>query len=245
MVFEELHKQIAAKATKEVTVIGISGMPGSGKTTLNNALGEHFRKEGYTVINWEADIYSTTSRDHRNKVMQEVREKKEKNQPVGDWPKEAYKYNFNLLRKHIQQLQNKESFSAENLCNPQTKNLDLKLHVTFSDIIKITKEAEETEEQEHPQGKIIIFIDSSLLGTPELKDLFDMIIYLQASFETRFSRVAKRGRELKRPIIVQEDFFREVEESQTKEFNITPEYAHIIIDNENPENRKIILLREA
>ena len=73
----------------------------------------------------------------------------------------------------------------------------------------------------------------------EHREFFDYIIFLNAEYTTRFNRILDRNNKLPFPAKIKENLFKNVEDGLSLDHNLSEKHAHIIIDNNDFENRTI------
>ncbi len=242
MYLEALYEAIRVRLNDAHTSnIGIVGLPGSGKTTISNNLGIYLGEQGIAAVHWEGDMYSTSSREQRTKVIEEeFREKKRRGLPIDpDWPRKAYHYNIHLLVEHLNNFKNRKDFVASGLCHPKRKSLDLDVAVQFDspNSINIIMEGQTVRYKGNPTW---VLADWALLTKQGIREHLDLLIYVGASYAIRAERIRKRLLGLPKPINLEEDLFKSIEPSQIRDFEVYPERTHILIDNNDYENPQII-----
>jgi len=240
MVYEELYKlirEIKKEEPGEVVVVGFYGLPGSGKSFLNEGFSKYLSEKGISALSIDGDIYTSTSREDRNKVFDYIRKLRSKGEDDPSWVGKAYRYNLDLMKKHIIKLKNKEGFNESGLCNPKTKNLNLSMGIQFVD-----SEIEFSfgdNKKRYSNDRVWLLIDWAFLSTERLRDCFDIMIFVDSKFETRLKRVVEKGRNAKKPVLIEQRFFKDVDEYQSKEFGLDKEMADIIVNNNDFSDIKL------
>lgn len=155
-------------------VIAISGGSGSGKTTLAKKLSAFFSKASGININGQVlgKISEKILGQDSYYIDQSKRFDKDGGSVNFDHPKAL---EFSLFGKQVQQLKN-----------------NLQVEVPIYDFAT-HKRVEQTEA--FPPERIIIVEGTLLFSQPELLPLFDEMIFLEVSEETRFERRLKRDTE--------------------------------------------------
>lgn len=239
MVFETICDAINQRTKNNPkNIVGIIGLPGSGKSTLALELQNYFLKNNVAAVPWEGDIYSTSSRQNRSAVMSEINSKRLNGGNYDNsWPGRAYHYNLPLLAQHLDFFKVGKNFSANGLCHPKRKSLDLSIEMQFSENnIDVNFDGEKIN---YRGEKSLFLVDWALLTISSIRPKLDFTIYVNADFDVRAERVKKRLSELPEPKKLDEDFFRDVEEYQKIAFSVYPEFADLVLDNNNFSNRRI------
>lgn len=240
MVLEEIYGAIKSKVPMSGN-IGIIGLPGSGKSTFSFELQKYLSERNAAAIPWEGDIYSTSSRENRSAVMAPVISAKLQGIPYDkNWPERAYKYNIPLFSQHLQFFKRREEFSAFGLCHPKGKSLDMEVKVDFIDNPNKIRVKFDGTVSEYMGNEEYLLVDWALSTTEEIRRWLDFIIYVEADFDTRARRVKKRLLELPEPKTLDEQLFRDVEESQIVRYSVSQEFADIVLDNSDFLNRKLV-----
>jgi uridine kinase len=240
MIYEELYNRIRekyAERKKEILVVGIYGMPGSGKTYFNTEFTIFLQNKGITTLHLEGDIYTNTSREDRNKVIEKVKELKKKGKVDSSWIGEAYSYDLDLMMRHVKKIKEKKDFLSKGLCDPNTKRLDLKFGMNFSE--EGIRVINNHQSKSYKGEKIWILIDWAFLGAKKIIEKLDVSVFLEASFDERLRRVKEKFLNRPVPIKVDEDFFRDADIHQKNQFGIFKERADIVIDNNDYKNPRI------
>lgn len=247
MIYEGLFRELRNFLDLDSdSLIALVGLPGSGKSTLSINFGKYAQEQqGIACIPFEGDIYSTSSRENRNAMIEThwrtpVREG---GTIDPDWPRQAYHYNIPLLSEHLQKFKRRENFAARGLCHPKKKSLDLELQVKFLDYstVDVKLDNEKSTYTGHPTW---LLADWALFTKQGVREKFDTIVYVDASFDVRAARIQERLSKLPKPIKREEGLLESIEASQIHDFDIYPDLAHIVIDNNDYSNPKIISVKK-
>lgn len=233
MVFNEIY-EILKKRDKRKMMIGVTGFVGSGKTFFAKEFSEFLNKQNIDSIHFNMDIYNSTTRTERNEIISSLDKKYD---PY--WPKKAYAQNSKLIKEHLTNIKQEKNFSANNLCDPQTKELNFKIKFLFNKDSTIVKIGE--NENKYAGNNWILCEGVKVM---EHKEFFDCIIFLNADYSTRFNRLIERNKILASPAKIKENLFKDVEIGLSRDHNLTERDAHIIIDNDNFCNRNIIKMKD-
>ncbi|MEK6844986.1 MAG: P-loop NTPase fold protein [Nanoarchaeota archaeon] len=229
MVFNDLY-EILRKKGKPKMMIGVTGFVGSGKTFFSKEFAQFLNEKNINSINFNMDIYNSTTRAERNEIISSLDKKYD---PF--WPKKAYAQNHDLIREHLTNIKQEKSFSADNLCNPQTKELNFAIKFLFNKDSTIVNFGE-NENQYKGNNSWVIYDGVKIM---EHREFFDYIIFLNAEYTTRFNRILDRNNKLPSPAKIKENLFKNVEDGLSLDHNLSEKHAHIIIDNNDFENRTI------
>ncbi len=230
MVFEELHK-ILRKNGKQKMIIGVTGFVGCGKTSFSREFSEFLKERNIDAIHLNMDIYNSTTRAERNEIISSLEKEYD---PF--WPKKAYAQNHQLIREHLNNIKQERSFSADNLCNPKTKELNFAMGFSFNGEHTTIKLG--GEERGYKKDNLLVLCDG--VKIMEHKEFFDYIAFLRVDYITRFNRLLDRNRKLPSPAKIKESLFRDVDIGLSRDHYLNEEYANMIIDNNDFYNRKIV-----
>ena len=211
-------------------MIGVTGFVGSGKTFFSKEFAQFLNEKNINSINFNMDIYNSTTRAERNEIISSLDKKYD---PF--WPKKAYAQNHDLIREHLTNIKQEKSFSADNLCNPQTKELNFAIKFLFNKDSTIVNFGE-NENQYKGNNSWVIYDGVKIM---EHREFFDYIIFLNAEYTTRFNRILDRNNKLPSPAKIKENLFKNVEDGLSLDHNLSEKHAQIIIDNNDFENRTI------
>lgn len=243
MDFKELYEAVRARiATKPTIVIGIVGLPGSGKSIISTNLGSYLTSNQHiAAIPWEGDMYSTSSRENRTTMIkQHFKDKLAKGEAVDpDWPRLVYCYNFPLMVEHFDNFRRREGFSAKSLCHPKKKSLDLRVQVSFEDE-KDTEVIMDEERKVYSGYSTWVLADFALLTKGGIREKLDVLVYIDAPYDVRAGRIRTRLQNLPQPLVLDEDLFKSIESSQARDFEVNPEFAQIVVDNTDYHKPRII-----
>lgn len=229
MIFEDLY-EILIKKEKQRMIIGVTGFVGSGKTSFSREFAQFLNEKNINSIHFNMDIYNSTTRAERNEIISSL-------DKIYDpfWPKKAYAQNHDLIREHLTNIKQEKSFSVNNLCNPQTKELNFAIKFLFNKDSTIVNLGE-NENQYNSNNSWIICDGVKIM---EHKEFFDCIIFLNAEYATRFNRILERNNKLPSPAKIKDNLFKDVEDGLNLDHGLSEKHAHIIIDNNDFENRTI------
>lgn len=230
MVFNSLY-EILKNPQKPNLIIGITGFVGSGKTFFSKEFTEFLKKKNLDAIPFNMDIYNSTNRDERNRIISSLDKKYD-----SCWPKKAYAQNHELIRDHLTKIKQEQNFLADNLCNPQTKKLDFQVRFLFNES-QINVKFGGNEKDYNRDHYWVLFDGVKIM---EHREFFDCIIFLDANYQSRFNRLLARNKKLPSPANIKENLFKDVEMGLRRDHHLNKEYANIIIENNNFLNRKII-----
>lgn len=233
MVFNEIY-EILRKKGKQKMMIGITGFVGSGKTSFSKEFAEFLKKKDLDAIHFNMDIYNSTTRAERNEIISSLDKKYD-----SFWPKKAYAQNHVLIREHLSSIKQEKSFSSDNLCNTQTKELNLPISFLFNEDCVSVKFGE--DERKYRKNNYWVLFDG--VKIMEHREFFDCIIFLDVDYQSRFNRLLDRNKKLPSPARIKENLFKDVEEGLSLDHGLNEKYAHIIVDNNNFYNRKIIKIK--
>ncbi|MDE6730526.1 MAG: uridine kinase [Oscillospiraceae bacterium] len=143
-------------------LIGIDGLGGAGKSTISGLLEDYFRSKNYPIFVLHVDDFI-----HPRAVRY--------NPDVPEW-------------KCYYHLQWRYDYLIQNVMKPLRNGQDFNDSIEFYD-----------KENDHyflkqvtiPVGSLVI-LEGIFLQREELRDMFDYMIYLDISEETRLQRVLKR-----------------------------------------------------
>lgn len=236
--YEVIERRIGPKGTK---VIGIVGLPGSGKSTLSANFAAYLSSHDVAAVPWEGDMYSTSDRANRTAMIKmHYRDKLNAGLPVDpDWSRQAYHYNLELMCRHFDKFRMREGFLSERLCNPKRKSLDLRVRVDFPDLRK-TRVLFEQEKIDYEGGSTLFLADFALLTRSDMREKLDLLVYVGAPYNVRADRIRNRLSRLPAPLPLDEDILKSIEASQVRDFEVYPERAHIVIDNTNFNSPRIV-----
>lgn len=229
-IFQDLYEILKRKG-KSKMIVGITGFVGSGKTYFAKEFAEFLKKKGINSTSFNMDIYNSSTRAGRNAVIESLKEKY-----YPSWPRRAYPQNSELIKTHLSNIKKEKSFFAQNLCDPITKELNFSIEFLFNEDhvhIKLGN-----EEKKHDNKTHWVLCDGVKLV--KYKKLLDCLIFLKAENQTRFNRLLERNNKLPSPANVRKDLFDDLEKNLFLDYNLDEKHAHIVIDNENFNNRKII-----
>ncbi len=230
MVFEELYK-ILEESGKQNMMVGVTGFVGSGKTYFAKEFSEFLKEKNIDAIHFNMDVYNSTTRTERNEIISSLDKKYD---PF--WPKKAYAQNHQLIREHLTNIKQEKSFSANNLCDPQTKELNFAMGFSFNGEYTTIKLG--GEEREYKKDNLLVLYDG--VKIMEHKEFFDYIAFLRVDYIARFNRLLDRNRKLPSPAEIKESLFRDVDIGLSRDHYLNEEYANMIIDNNDFYNRKIV-----
>ncbi|MDP2672769.1 MAG: hypothetical protein Q8O84_03070 [Nanoarchaeota archaeon] len=230
MVLNYLYEKLR-KNGKPKMMVGVTGFVGSGKTFFSKEFAQFLKEKNINAIHFNMDVYNSTTRTERNDIISSLNKKYD---PF--WPKKAYAQNSKLIKKHLTNINQEKSFSADNLCDPQTKELNYSIKFLFNKDSTIIKMGE----NENKYGGDNSWILCDGVKIMEYKEFFDYIIFLDAKYITRFNRILDRNKKLPSPAKIQEILFKDVEEGLSRDHGLSEKHAQIIIDNNDFEDRKII-----
>ena len=229
MVFNDLY-EILRKKEKQKMIIGVTGFVGSGKTCFAKEFMQFLNEKNINSIHFNMDVYNSSTRAERNAIISSLDKKYD---PF--WPKKAYAQNYVLIREHLENIKQEKSFSVDNLCDSQTKELNFSMRFSFNGDYTTIKFGK--EESKYKKDNLWVICDG--VKIIEHREFFDRIIFLDADYKTRFNRLIERNKTITSPANIKENLFRDVDVSLSRDHNLNKEYAHIIIDNNNFYNRKI------
>ena len=172
-VFNELYEMLK-KDKKPNMIIGITGFVGSGKTYFAREFEQFLKDKNINVVSFSMDFYNSSTREDRNIIIKSLKESYDLN-----WPRRAYPQNTELIKRHLTNIKLGKSFSANNLCNPSTKELDFSISFSFDEEgirIKLG-----SEEYQYTGDNIWVICDGVKLV--KYKDLIDKLIFLKADYD--------------------------------------------------------------
>jgi len=228
--FSDLY-EILKRKEKPKMIIGITGFVGAGKTFFAKEFAQFLKEKDINATPFSMDIYNSSTRSDRNAVIASLNKKYDLN-----WPRRAYPQNAELIKNHLTNIKQEKSFSANNLCNPLTKELDFPIEFSFGkDFITIKLG---NEVNKYNKNNLRVLCDGVKLI--KYKDFLDSIIFLRARHETRFNRILERNKTLSSPANIRRDLFDDLEENLILDYDLKEENADIIVDNDNYNDRKIV-----
>jgi uridine kinase len=159
--FEDLAARIAELEGEGLTMVGIDGVDGAGKTRFADALAQYLEAQGQVVVRTGIDAF------HNPRAKRYARGK--------DSPEGFYRdsYNLDALRTWL-------LFPARIGMPFRTAVFDHKIDKPVS-VNPLTV----------PLPAVLIF-DGLFLNRPELRDEWDLSVFLDVPFEVSYARMAKR-----------------------------------------------------
>ena len=232
MVLNDLYEILKSRKNPKM-LIGFTGFVGSGKTYFSREFAQFLNEKNINSIHFNMDVYNSSTRAERNLVIESLKENYDKN-----WPRRAYPQDEILIKNHLTNIRESKSFSANNLCNPSTKELNFPIKFLFNGYSTIVKIGE--NEKKYSGNNFWILCDGVKLI--KYKDYFDCLIFLKADYEIRFNRLLKRNNKLPSPAKIRKDLFDDLESNLIEEYKLheNNQDVDIIIDNNNFDNRTII-----
>lgn len=227
--FTKIYEILKSKG-KPKMIIGITGFVGSGKTFFAKKFGQFLKEKNINSIPFSMDIYNSSTRSDRNAVIEFLTKKYDPN-----WPRRAYPQNAELIKSHLTNIRQEKNFSAHNLCNPLTKELDFSIEFLFDGDFTTIKLG--NEENKYNKNNLWVLCDGVKLI--KYKDFFDSLIFLRAEHKTRFNRILERNKSLPSPANIRKDLFDDLEKNLILDYDLREEHANIVVDNDNFNDRKI------
>lgn len=235
MEFDRIFRELKARVPGEVGLIGVVGNQGAGKTHFNRELSNYLVGQGVSSVGWNCDMYTVNSRPKKRELVKQLRG------IDPDWAEKVFmNYRKDLALEHFTKLKTEVNFSARGLYNQGTGDLDLDLKVNFD---KSGVRIYQGVNQGIYERPVWILLDSDFIAEASLRGQLDVVFFMQASMEKRMQRVKERCRNLAKPFELDEQLFLETNQWLEDYFkrNVTPSATDIIIDNEDFNNRRIII----
>lgn len=163
---DKIANKIIQQFKGVIVSIGLDGFCASGKTTLADELAGRLQESGRVVIRATSDDFMNPS---------EVRWKLGKDSPLGFY-RDAI--DFDSLERE--------------LLFPLSKQGNRRYYTSTYDI---HQSRPNYSEQKKASADAILIFDGLFLQIPQLRDFWDMVIYVEASYETCILRAKKRNQE--------------------------------------------------
>jgi len=228
--FDRLYKRLKDKGN-ERRIIGILGLVGSGKSHFTDEFVQFLKRKGIDALHLNMDIYNSSTRAERNRIVEALRKNYDPN-----WPRKAYPQDETLIKDHLTNIREGKNFLTHNLCDPSTKELSLSMKFLFEkNKIKIKIG---NEEHEYNSSRLWILCDGVKLL--KYREHFDCTIFIKSSPEIRFNRLLERNKMLASPANIRWDLFDDVERNLIEEYLLDEKNTDIVVDNNDFNNRKII-----